>query len=143
MWLTIPELLSKLYLILLLDTCLYHLVNYSSIQGPLKHLHNFSNSIFFCLNSEWLIDWFFSWNCETMTRTPHSTKNYFVFAFLTRSILFSPLILCSLFKIQKLKGTLRIVFLDTKGQLISQCPFGVYKSPKKPMIFFQDFFPSL
>ena len=23
-----------------------------------------------------------------------------------------------------------------KGQLISKCPFGVFKSPKKPIIFF-------
>ena len=31
-----------------------------------------------------------------------------------------------------------------KGQLISKCPFGVFKSPKKPMkFFFQDFCPSL
>ena len=26
-----------------------------------------------------------------------------------------------------------------KGQLISKCPFGVFKSPKKPTIFFKDF----
>ena len=32
---------------------------------------------------------------------------------------------------------------NTKGQLISKCPFGVIKSPKKPTIFFQDFCPSL
>ena len=30
-----------------------------------------------------------------------------------------------------------------KGQLISKCPLGVFKSPKKPTIFFQDFCPSL
>ena len=33
---------------------------------------------------------------------------------------------------------------QTKGQLISKkCPFGVFKSSKKPTIFFQDFCPSL
>ena len=30
---------------------------------------------------------------------------------------------------------------DTKGQLISKCPFGVFKSPKKPTKFFQGFLP--
>ena len=29
-----------------------------------------------------------------------------------------------------------------KGQLSSKCPFGAFKSPKKPTIFFQDFCPS-
>ena len=29
-----------------------------------------------------------------------------------------------------------------KGQLISKCPFGVFKPPKKPMKFFKDFCPS-
>ena len=32
---------------------------------------------------------------------------------------------------------------DTKGRLILKCPFGVFKSPKKPTKFFQDFCPSL
>ena len=33
---------------------------------------------------------------------------------------------------------------NIKGQLISKCPFGVFKSPKKPTkFFFQDFCPSL
>jgi hypothetical protein len=31
----------------------------------------------------------------------------------------------------------------SKGQLISKCPFGVFKSPKKTTIFFQDSCPSL
>ena len=31
----------------------------------------------------------------------------------------------------------------TKGQLNSECPFGVFKSPKKPTKVFQDFCPSL
>ena len=31
----------------------------------------------------------------------------------------------------------------SKGQLISKCPSGVFKSPPKPMIFFQGFFPRL
>ena len=31
----------------------------------------------------------------------------------------------------------------SKGQLISKCPFGVFKSPKKPMKFFPGFLPSL
>ena len=31
----------------------------------------------------------------------------------------------------------------SKGQLISKCPFGVFKSSKKRTIFFQDFCPSL
>ena len=30
-----------------------------------------------------------------------------------------------------------------KGQLISKCSFGVFKSPKKLTIFFKDFCPSL
>jgi hypothetical protein len=30
---------------------------------------------------------------------------------------------------------------STKGQLISKCPFGVFKSPKKPMKFFPGFLP--
>ena len=30
-----------------------------------------------------------------------------------------------------------------KGQLILKCLFGVFKSSKKTMKFFQDFFPSL
>ena len=29
-----------------------------------------------------------------------------------------------------------------KGQLTLKCPFGVFKSPKRPTIFFQDFCPS-
>ena len=29
----------------------------------------------------------------------------------------------------------------TKGQLISNCPFGVFKSPKKPTKFFPEFLP--
>ena len=29
----------------------------------------------------------------------------------------------------------------TKGQLISKCPFGVFKSPKKPTKFFPGFLP--
>ena len=33
--------------------------------------------------------------------------------------------------------------VTAKGQLISKCPFGVFKSTKKPMIFFKDFCPSL
>ena len=34
--------------------------------------------------------------------------------------------------------------LKDKGQLISKCPFGVFKSSKKPTkFFFQDFCPSL
>ena len=33
--------------------------------------------------------------------------------------------------------------LRTKGQLISKCPFGVFKSSKNPTNFFQDFCPSL
>ena len=32
---------------------------------------------------------------------------------------------------------------EFKGQLISKFPFGVFKSPKKPTIFFKDFCPSL
>ena len=32
---------------------------------------------------------------------------------------------------------------ESKGQLISKCPFGVKTSSKKPTIFFQDFRPSL
>ena len=31
---------------------------------------------------------------------------------------------------------------NTKGQLISKCLFGVFKSPKKPTKFYQDFCPS-
>ena len=30
---------------------------------------------------------------------------------------------------------------DSKGQLISKCPFGVFKSPKKTMDFFPGFLP--
>ena len=30
-----------------------------------------------------------------------------------------------------------------KGQLISKCPFDVFKTPKKPRKKFQDFYPSL
>ena len=34
--------------------------------------------------------------------------------------------------------------MTAKGQLISKCPFGVFKSSKKnQQIFFQDFCPSL
>ena len=29
--------------------------------------------------------------------------------------------------------------VETKGQLISKCPFGVFKSPKKPRKFFPGF----
>ena len=32
---------------------------------------------------------------------------------------------------------------DFKGQMISKCPFGVFKSSKKQRIFFQDFCPSI
>ena len=32
-------------------------------------------------------------------------------------------------------------FWVTKGQLISKCPFGVFKSPKKPTIFVPGFLP--
>ena len=32
---------------------------------------------------------------------------------------------------------------DTKGQLISECPFGDFKSTKKTTKFCQDFYPSL
>ena len=31
--------------------------------------------------------------------------------------------------------------LVCKGQLISKCPFGVFKSPKKPTNFFPGFLP--
>jgi hypothetical protein len=31
--------------------------------------------------------------------------------------------------------------VDTKGELISKCPFGVFKSPKKTGIFFPGFLP--
>ena len=33
------------------------------------------------------------------------------------------------------------IFAKSKGQLISKCPFGVFKSSKKPTEFFQDFWP--
>ena len=33
------------------------------------------------------------------------------------------------------------VLIPPKGQLISKCPFGLLKSPKKPTIFFRGFLP--
>jgi hypothetical protein len=34
-----------------------------------------------------------------------------------------------------------ISVFSSKGQLISKCPFGVFKSPKKPLNFFPGLLP--
>ena len=36
---------------------------------------------------------------------------------------------------------IQVNILIDKGQLISKCPFGVFKSPKKPTKFFLGFLP--
>ena len=38
-------------------------------------------------------------------------------------------------------GNLYPFIVGAKGQLISKCPFGVFKSSKKPTIFFAGFLP--
>jgi hypothetical protein len=37
---------------------------------------------------------------------------------------------------QKYDEISKVIFDSTKGQLISKCPFGVFKSSKNPMKFF-------
>ena len=44
--------------------------------------------------------------------------------------------------ISKQMGYEKIALLNLKGQLILKCPFGVFKSSKKPTIFFPTFLPS-
>ena len=46
----------------------------------------------------------------------------------------------SLARLQE-QETIIIDFEGPKGQLISKCPFGVFKSPKKPTKFFPGFLP--
>ena len=41
-------------------------------------------------------------------------------------------------RINKIAG---LIFVHTKGQLISKCPFGFFKPPKNQGNFFQDFGP--